>query len=106
MGNNEGIDSFTIEVRSLPSAMTMAELKATLWNHFSSVSWQFFLSNNPKLTVKNGKKVQTIQINVVDVQLAESNTLLALNAKLGVLKEKVLSLTFGQTNQKIESQSL
>lgn len=42
LGNNEGIDGYSIEVRSLPTHLTMAELKAKLWTHFSSVHWQLF----------------------------------------------------------------
>ncbi len=43
LGNNEGVDSYTIEVRSLPSNLEMSVLKTKLWKHFSSVS---FLDEN------------------------------------------------------------
>jgi len=41
LGNNEGIESFTVEVRSLPTNMSMVDLKAKLWYHFSSVKLPF-----------------------------------------------------------------
>jgi hypothetical protein len=70
LGNNEGVDSYTIEVRSLPSNLEMSVLKTKLWKHFSS-----FKANR-----------QTHNLSVVDVQLAESDTLLTLNTELGILK--------------------
>jgi len=39
LGNNEGVDSYTIEVRSLPSNLEMSVLKTKLWKHFSSVNF-------------------------------------------------------------------
>jgi len=70
LGNNEGVDSYSIEVRSLPRHVSMSILKAKLWKHFSSF-WA------------NGK---TEKLTVVDVQLAETDTLLTLQTELGILK--------------------
>jgi len=73
LGNNEGVDSYTIEVRSLPAHVSMNILKAKLWKHFSS----FYASG------------QRQNLTVVDVQLAESDTLLTLNTELGILRAQV-----------------
>lgn len=71
LGSVDSVDSCTVEVRSLPK-MTLSKLRAQLWRHFGQIE------------VNN----QVVKVNVVDVQLAETNTLLRLNSELGTLREK------------------
>jgi len=72
--NNQGVDSYTIQVRSLPKKLSVLQLRAELWKHFDKIANEFEESKGEFL--------------VADVQLAESNTLLKLNAKLETLQAK------------------
>jgi len=66
------VDGYTLKISNLPSSKHRAELKRELWKHFTQVE------------DREEKKVY----NVVDVQLAESNTSLQLQLRMAALKKK------------------
>ena len=69
------VDGYTLKISNLPSK-NRSELKRELWKHFSEVQ------------DRDEKKTY----NVVDVQLAESNTSLQLKIKLAALRKKKVDL--------------
>lgn len=72
-GTVNNIEEFTIQVKNLPK-IKQDELKAKLWKHFSQV--------------RIGKK--NYNLNITDIQFAESHKIIDCEIKIGDIKKKRL----------------